>query len=90
MLSTFRRKYDPNWDVVTRASTTPTPRAPRVGDLEEAFVHGLMRPNRMMGDGRRLKEWTVGELRKEGRGMAALIERFADLDDDELVGDHLK
>ena len=88
-LRTFRRHYDPNFDV---ESARPTPRTTKTPQSRElvAAVFGDFNVDTIMRDGRPLGEWTFGEFRKEHRGMAKIISQFADIDDGELVGDYLK
>lgn len=89
-LSGRRRLFDPNFDMdqnkrsPSRPTTTPKP-----VDLTKAVLSDL-NAKTTMRDGRPLGEWTFGELRQEWRGLGAILDRFADIADDELVGDHLK
>src|SRR5215475_4583027 len=82
---TFRRRYDPNFDTQQRAPTTKAP-PPKVGAAFAAFWSSVT-PNTTMWDGRKLKDWTMGQVRSEHKGLSNFIARFAHKRDDELVGD---
>jgi hypothetical protein len=52
-------------------------------------VLGVLTVKTKMRDGRFLGQWTFGEFRKEYKAMSEIVMRFADIGDDELMGDHL-
>lgn len=85
-VQTFRRKFDPNFDMVT--SQRPQKITPKTKQIAAAVL-GSFKPDTIMRDGRQLREWTWGEFRTEFKGMSQIMSRFAHLPDDELIGDTL-
>jgi hypothetical protein len=83
-LQTFRRRYDPNFDVQTRPSTVKV--QPRTKAIAETVL-GSFKADTVMRDGRPLSTWTWGEFRAEFKGMAAIMTQYAHLPDDDLIGD---
>ena len=76
---------NPNWEPRSRAA--PRMPRPRTQDIVDHIIGEFTNPRRRMSDGRRLEEWTVGELRREFRGMEALLGRFEHYKDSDVIGD---
>jgi hypothetical protein len=85
-----RRYLDPGFEaqVQKRRREIPTTSTPQVGEMLTAVL-GVLTVKTKMRDGRFLGQWTFGEFRKEYKAMSELVLRYADLGDDELMGDHL-
>jgi hypothetical protein len=51
---------------------------------------GNVSPTMVMPDGRKLADWTFGELRKHNSALASLIAKFARAKDNARIGDVVK
>jgi len=51
---------------------------------------GNVGPDMQMPDGRKLADWTFGELRKHHYALAALVTQYAKAKDDTRIGDVVK